>query len=110
MASPVDSPFLSRSWQMPLETYFLGIVGDFSIALGLTALEHSPSAHDTSYHLPSRMNSMRWGWNAAAPSPRSRMINGKRVAFVMPAYNAEKTLEATVHELPDLVDIRLLLD
>src|SRR5437660_11571649 len=38
------------------------------------------------------------------------MINGKRVAVVMPAYNAEKTLEATVHELPDLVDIRILVD
>lgn len=38
------------------------------------------------------------------------MINGKRVAVVMPAYNAEKTLEATVCELPDLVDIRILVD
>src|SRR5438445_1437692 len=38
------------------------------------------------------------------------MINGKRVAVVMPAYNAEKTLEATVRELPDLVDIRILVD
>ena len=31
------------------------------------------------------------------------MINGKRIAVVMPAYNAEKTLG----ELPDLVDIRV---
>src|SRR5260221_8819153 len=38
------------------------------------------------------------------------MINGKRVAVVMPAYNAEKTLEVTVGELPDLVDIRILVD
>jgi glycosyltransferase involved in cell wall biosynthesis len=38
------------------------------------------------------------------------MINGKRVAVVMPAYNAEKTLEATVHELPELVDVRILVD
>jgi len=38
------------------------------------------------------------------------MINGKRVAVVLPAYNAEKTLEATVGELPDLVDIRILVD
>ncbi len=38
------------------------------------------------------------------------MINGKRVAVVMPAYNAEKTLDATVRELPELVDIRILVD
>jgi len=38
------------------------------------------------------------------------MINGKRIAVVMPAYNAEKTLEQTVAELPDLVDIRILVD
>jgi glycosyltransferase involved in cell wall biosynthesis len=38
------------------------------------------------------------------------MLNGKRIAVVMPAYNAEKTLEATASELPDLVDIRILVD
>ena len=38
------------------------------------------------------------------------MINGKRIAVVLPAYNAEKTLEVTVRELPDLVDIRILVD
>jgi glycosyltransferase involved in cell wall biosynthesis len=38
------------------------------------------------------------------------MINGKRIAVVMPAYNAEKTLEATVRELSDLVDIKILVD
>ena len=38
------------------------------------------------------------------------MINGKRIAVVMPAYNAEKTLQATVGELPELVDIRILVD
>jgi glycosyltransferase involved in cell wall biosynthesis len=38
------------------------------------------------------------------------MINGKRIAVVLPAYNAEKTLETTVRELPDLVDIRILVD
>jgi len=38
------------------------------------------------------------------------MINGKRIAVVMPAYNAEKTLESTVSELPELVDIRILVD
>ena len=38
------------------------------------------------------------------------MINGKRVAVVLPAYNAEKTLESTVRELPELVDLRILVD
>lgn len=38
------------------------------------------------------------------------MINGKRVAVVMPAYNAEKTLQATVAEIPELVDIKILVD
>src|SRR6202167_1713485 len=38
------------------------------------------------------------------------MINGKRIAVVMPAYNAEKTLQVTVGELPELVDIRILVD
>jgi glycosyltransferase involved in cell wall biosynthesis len=38
------------------------------------------------------------------------MINGKRIAVVMPAYNAEKTLPVTVGELPELVDIRILVD
>ena len=38
------------------------------------------------------------------------MINGKRIAVVMPAYNAEKTLEKTVQELSDVVDIKILVD
>ncbi|MFP5206549.1 MAG: glycosyltransferase, partial [Acidobacteriota bacterium] len=38
------------------------------------------------------------------------MINGKKIAVVMPAYNAEKTLEQTVRELTDLVDIKILVD
>src|SRR5579862_5348591 len=38
------------------------------------------------------------------------MIHGKRIAVVMPAYNAEKTLQVTVDELPSLVDIRILVD
>ena len=39
------------------------------------------------------------------------MINGKRIAVVMSAaYNAEKTLEKTVRELSDLVDIKILVD
>jgi len=38
------------------------------------------------------------------------MINGKRIAVVLPAYNAERTLETTVRELPDLVDVCILVD
>src|SRR5882757_4551641 len=38
------------------------------------------------------------------------MLNGKIIAVVLPAYNAEKTLEATVRELPDIVDLRILVD
>jgi glycosyltransferase involved in cell wall biosynthesis len=38
------------------------------------------------------------------------MINGKRIAVVMPAFNAEKTLEKTVRELSDVVDIKILVD
>src|SRR5213593_2491887 len=38
------------------------------------------------------------------------MLNGKRIAVVLPAYNAEKTREATVRELPDVVDILVLVD
>ena len=38
------------------------------------------------------------------------MINGKRIAIVLPAYNAEKTLEATVREIPEVVDTCILVD
>jgi glycosyltransferase involved in cell wall biosynthesis len=38
------------------------------------------------------------------------MINGKRIAVVLPAYNAAKTLENTVRELPDVVDTCILVD
>jgi glycosyltransferase involved in cell wall biosynthesis len=38
------------------------------------------------------------------------MLNGKVIAVVLPAYNAERTLEATVRELPDIVDLRILVD
>jgi glycosyltransferase involved in cell wall biosynthesis len=38
------------------------------------------------------------------------MINGKRIAVVMPAYNAERTLEQTVLELPDEIDVKILVD
>jgi len=38
------------------------------------------------------------------------MLNGKRIAVVLPAYNAVKTLHATVTEIPDLVHYRVLMD
>src|ERR1700746_1957113 len=38
------------------------------------------------------------------------MIDGKRIAVVMPAYNAGKALEKTVRGLPAVVDIKILVD
>lgn len=38
------------------------------------------------------------------------MINSKKIAVVMPAYKAAKTLAQTVRELPDTVDIKILVD
>jgi glycosyltransferase involved in cell wall biosynthesis len=38
------------------------------------------------------------------------VIEGKRIAVVLPAYNAERTLKKTVMELSDLVDDRILVD
>jgi glycosyltransferase involved in cell wall biosynthesis len=38
------------------------------------------------------------------------MLNGKRITVVMPAYNAGRTLERTVREVPDVVDETILVD
>jgi glycosyltransferase involved in cell wall biosynthesis len=38
------------------------------------------------------------------------MINGKKVVAVLPAYNAERTLQRTVHEIPSSVDECILVD
>jgi glycosyltransferase involved in cell wall biosynthesis len=38
------------------------------------------------------------------------MINGKRLAVIMPGLNAEKTLEMTVRELPPIVDVCILVN
>ena len=38
------------------------------------------------------------------------MINGKRIVVVLPAYNAAKTLEMTIREIPDVVDQCILVD
>lgn len=38
------------------------------------------------------------------------MINGKNIVVVLPAYNAAKTLEKTVRELPEIVDTIILVD
>lgn len=37
-------------------------------------------------------------------------MNGKRITVVLPAYNAEKTLEATLCEVPEVVDDVILVD
>ena len=39
------------------------------------------------------------------------MLNGKKIVVVMPAYNAEKTLEKTYREIPfEIVDDVILVD
>ena len=38
------------------------------------------------------------------------MINNKKVVAVLPAYNAEKTLQRTVEEIPASVDLTILVD
>lgn len=39
------------------------------------------------------------------------MIKGKKIVVVLPAYNAERTLEQTYQEIPlDVVDDMLLVD
>ena len=39
------------------------------------------------------------------------MIDGKKIVVVMPAYNAEKTLEDTYNEIPfDIVDEVIIVD
>jgi len=38
------------------------------------------------------------------------MLNDKVISVVLPAYNAAKTLKQTVSEVPDLVDIMILVD
>lgn len=40
----------------------------------------------------------------------SRMINGKRIGVIMPAYNAAQTVRETVRQLPDTVDVKILVD
>lgn len=38
------------------------------------------------------------------------MISGKRIAVLMPAFNAEETLPQSVREIPETVDIKILVD
>ena len=52
-------------------------------------------------------------WNGPAVAmmyPADAVINGNKIAVVLPAYNAAKTLEATFAELPDTVDQTILVD
>jgi glycosyltransferase involved in cell wall biosynthesis len=62
-------------------------------------------------------SSGRWQLTAAglrvtleAETEVTLLINGKRIVVVLPAYNAAKTLEATVRELPEIVDESILVD
>lgn len=38
------------------------------------------------------------------------MINGHKIVVVLPAYNAAKTLEATVADLPGIIELKILVD
>jgi hypothetical protein len=38
------------------------------------------------------------------------VIGSKKIAVVMPASNAAKTLEKSIQEPPDAVDIKILVD
>jgi glycosyltransferase involved in cell wall biosynthesis len=50
-------------------------------------------------------------WRGVVPPGAIDMINGKKVVVVMPAYNAESTLEQTYSEIPlDVVDEVVLVD
>jgi glycosyltransferase involved in cell wall biosynthesis len=53
-------------------------------------------------------------WGYKEPDSRAlkepEVINGKRVVVVMPAYNAARTLEKTVRDLPDIVDTTIVVD
>src|SRR4030081_12834 len=45
------------------------------------------------------------------PAKGARVLNGKKVVVVMPAYNAARTLERTCSEIPrEVVDEVLLVD
>ena len=45
-----------------------------------------------------------------AGAPGDYMINGKCIVVVLPAYNSERTLEATVREIPETIDKVILVD
>jgi glycosyltransferase involved in cell wall biosynthesis len=47
---------------------------------------------------------------ASKPRAETQIINVKCIAVVLPVYNAEKTVQSTIQELPSLVDIRILVD
>jgi glycosyltransferase involved in cell wall biosynthesis len=53
---------------------------------------------------------MRVGDGSCQRNPNAIMLNGKNIAVLFPAYNAERTLRATVAETPECVDLRILVD
>ena len=50
------------------------------------------------------------GWLESIDPDCQNMINEKKVVAVLPAYNAEKTLARTVSEIPNAVDVCILVD
>ena len=56
-------------------------------------------------------NNKRFGKTLYEPPKGKKMINGKKVIVIMPAYNAEKTLKQTYDEIyKDFVDEVILVD
>ncbi len=68
-------------------------------------------AGNSSLTLISRYHLRSSGEGAAATAADENMLHGQRVVVVMPAFRAEKTLEACYRAIPhDVVDLVLLVD
>jgi len=89
-------------WLSRLRGYAPGLVDALGAALRVTGLAR----------LPLRLNTFDSIMILAILRGRKPLMReGKKVAAVMPAYNAERTLERTYHDIPkDLFDSLILVD